>query len=75
MPVLCDYCDEPAVTVSSAGSPRTRRALCQGHSARGSLVRPVALPRPENGWLRDEGRSLATLTAEVWRLNGLPVAG
>lgn len=75
MSVLCDYCEEPAVTVSSSGMPRTRRAVCQGHSARGALLRPDTPPRPANEWLRDEGRKLDALTAEVWRINGLPVTG
>lgn len=63
---LCDYCDQPAVTISSAGMPHTRRAICRGHSAEIGLPRPNIPPRPENEWIRTFGGTLEQVTEKLW---------
>ena len=72
--VLCDFCDEPAVAVSTEGQPKTRRARCQDHRVIGGNKFQMAREhrgRPENDWIRDHNLDLDNeVMAELRRRNG-----
>jgi len=56
---FCDFCNEPAVAVSSAGNAITRRARCTNHRVLGGEDELVyGRGKPENDWIRSAKLSL-----------------
>ena len=57
--VACDFCEAPAIAVSTEGRAETRRARCADHRVLGGELGDVyGRGRKENDWVRDSARHL-----------------